>query len=172
LPMPALEQYRPAAAVMTIEMMELVSLGADPAYGVDKHFFKLAHDGGKRIVPLETVDFQIGLLVGFTKAEEDLMVEKSLEEMDDEKKLYNEMVTAWQTGNADALEKMLNKMRAEAPSIFKKLVSDRTASWIPEFEKLLHGPQNAIVIVGAGHLVGPDGAVELLRKKGFKVTQL
>jgi uncharacterized protein len=70
------------------------------------------------------------------------------------------------------LEKMLNKMRAEAPSIFKKLVSDRTASWIPEFEKLLHGPQNAIVIVGAGHLVGPDGAVELLRKKGFKVTQL
>jgi uncharacterized protein len=172
LPVLALEQYRPAAAIMTIEMMELMSLGADPAYGVDKHFFKLAHDGGKRIVPLETTDFQIGLLVGFTKAEENLMVEKSLEEIDDEKKLYNEMVAAWQTGNADALEKMLNKLRAEAPSIFKKLVSDRTASWIPEFETLLHGSQNAIVIVGAGHLVGPDGAVELLKKKGFKVTQL
>jgi uncharacterized protein YbaP (TraB family) len=172
LPIMALEQYRPAAAIMTIEMMELMSLGADPAYGLDKHFFKLAHDGGKRIVPLETVDFQIGLLTGFTKAEEDLLVEKSLEEMDDEKKLYNEMVVAWQTGDAAALEKMLNKMRAEAPSIFKKLVSDRTASWIPEFEKLLHGSQNAIVIVGAGHLVGVDGAVELLRKKGFKVTQL
>ena len=70
------------------------------------------------------------------------------------------------------LEKMLNKMRADAPSIFKKLVSDRTASWIPEIEKLLHGSQNAIVIVGAGHLVGPDGAVELLRKRGVKVTQL
>ena len=105
MPMQAVEQFRPAAAVMTLEMMELTSLGVDPEYGVDKHFFKLAHDGGKRIVPLETADFQIGLLVGFTKAEEDLMVEKSLDEIDDEKKLYNDMVVAWKTGNAAALGK-------------------------------------------------------------------
>jgi uncharacterized protein YbaP (TraB family) len=172
MPISALEQFRPAAAVMTLEMMELLSMGVDPDHGVDKHFFKLAHDSGKRVIPLETIDFQIGLLVGFTKAEEDLMVEKSLEEIDDDKKLYNEMVDAWKTGNAIALEKMLNKLRTEAPSIFKKLVTDRTTSWIPEVDKLLHGSQNAIVIVGAGHLVGPDGAVELLRKKGVKVTQL
>ncbi len=172
MPLQAVEQFRPAAAVMTLEMLELTSLGVDPEYGVDKHFVKLANDGGKRIVPLETPDFQISLLVGFTKAEEDLMVEKSLDEIDDEKKLYNDLVLAWKTGNSAALEKMLNKMRTDAPSIFKKLVSDRTASWMPEIEKLLHGSQNAIVIVGAGHLVGPDGAVELLRKKGVKVTQL
>jgi uncharacterized protein len=172
LPIQALEQFRPAAAVMTLEVMELLSLGVNPDYGVDKHFLKLARDSGKRIVPLETTDFQIGLLVGFSKAEEDLMVEKSLEEIDDEKKLYNEMLDAWKTGNAAALERMLNKLRIEAPSIFKRLVTDRTASWIPEFDTLLHGSQNAIIIVGAGHLVGPDGAIELLRKKGVKVTQL
>ena len=100
------------------------------------------------------------------------MVEKSLEEIDDEKRMYNEIVVAWQTGNSAALEKLLNQLRGEAPSIFKRLVTDRTASWIPEFEKLLHGSKNAIVIVGAGHLVGSDGAIELLRKKGVKVTQL
>jgi hypothetical protein len=172
LPIQSLEQFRPAAAVMTLEVMELLSLGVNPEYGVDKHFFKLARDAGKTIVPLETPDFQIGLLTGFSKAEEDLMVEKSLEEIDDEKKLYNELLQAWKTGDAAALEKMLNELRTEAPSIFKKLVTDRTASWIPEFEKLLHGSQNAIVIVGAGHLVGPDGAIELLKKKGIKVTQL
>jgi uncharacterized protein YbaP (TraB family) len=172
LPLAMLEQYRPAAAIMTLEVMELTTLGADPAFGIDKHFFKLAHDAGKRIVPLETVDFQIGLLVGFTKAEEDLLVEKSLAEIDDDKKLFNEMVQAWRTGDSASLETMLNKARTEAPSIFKKMVSDRTASWVPEFEKLLHGSENAIIIVGAGHLVGPDGAVELLKKKGFKVTQL
>lgn len=172
MPMGALEQFRPAAAIITLEMMELSTLGADPDYGVDKHFFKLARDGGKKIIPLETADFQVSLLTGFSKAEEDLMVEKSLDEIDGEKKMYNEMVVAWKTGDSASLEKMLNQLRTEAPSIFKKLVSDRTASWIPEFEKLLHGSQNAIVIVGAGHLVGPDGAIELLRKKGVKVTQL
>jgi len=172
LPMPLLDQYRPAAAVMTLEVMELMALGADPQFGVDKHFLKLARDGGKRVIPLETVDFQIGLLTNFSKQEEDLLVEKSLEDIDDEKKLFGEMVAAWRTGDSASLEKMLNKMRMEAPSIFKKLVSDRTASWIPQFEKLLQGSQNAIVIVGAGHLVGPDGSVELLRKKGVKVTQM
>jgi len=172
LPMPILEQYRPAAAIMTVEVMELTTLGADPEFGVDKHFMKLARDGGKRVIPLETPDFQIGLLTGFTREEENLLVEKSLEDIDNEKKLFGDMVAAWRNGDSAGLEKMLNDLRKEAPSIFKKLVSDRTASWIPEFEKLLQGSQNAIVIVGAGHLVGPDGAVELLRKKGVKVTQL
>jgi len=37
---------------------------------------------------------------------------------------------------------------------------------------LLRGEKNAIVIVGAGHLVGNEGVVELLKKKGLKVTQL
>ena len=172
LPVQMVEQFRPAAAVMTLEVMQLMALGVDPEYGVDKHFFKLAHDSGKRIVPLETMDFQLGLLVGFSKAEEDLLVEKSLDEIDDEKKLYNELVAAWKTGDAISLEKMLNKLRAEAPSIFKRLVTDRTASWIPEIEKLLHGSQNAIIIVGAGHIVGQDGVIDLLRKKGVKITQL
>jgi len=172
LPMALLDQYRPAAAIMTVEVMELTAMGADPEFGVDKHFMKLAREKGKRVIPLETPEFQIGLLVGFSKAEEDLLVAKSLEDIDNEKKLFNEMVLAWKTGDAAGLEKMLNDLRTEAPSVFKKLVSDRTASWIPEFEKLLQGSQNAMVIVGAGHLVGPDGAVELLRKKGFKVTQL
>jgi len=172
LPMALLDQYRPAAAVMTVEVMELTALGADPEYGVDKHFNKLARDKGKRVIPLETPEFQISLLTGFTKEEEDLVVEKSLDDIDNEKKQFGEMVDAWRTGDAAGLEKMLNDLRTEAPSIFKKLVSDRTASWIPQFEKLLRGSQNAMVIVGAGHLVGPDGAVELLKKKGFKVTQL
>jgi uncharacterized protein len=172
IPLEAVAQFKPAFAVTALEMMELTALGMDPEYGVDKHFFKLAQEAHKRIVPLETVDFQIDLLTGFSKPEQELMVEKSLEEIDDEKKLYNDLVAAWKSGNAAGLETMLNKMRTEAPSIFKKLVSDRSASWIPQMDQLLQGSQNAIVIVGAAHLVGSDGVVDLLRKKGVKVTQL
>jgi uncharacterized protein YbaP (TraB family) len=155
LPMTALDQYRPAAVVMTLEVMELTTLGADPEFGVDKHFSKLAREHGKRVIPLETPEFQIGLLTGFSKEEEDLLVEKSIEDIDNEKKLFGEMVAAWRTGDSAALEKMLNELRTEAPSIFKKLVSDRTSSWIPQLDKLLQGSQNAIVIVGAGHLSAP-----------------
>ncbi len=166
------DSMKPGMAIMMLDAMELVKLGANPEYGEDEHFFKLAKDGGRKIVALETLDFQLGLMLSFEGQDEELYLEKSLEEMDNEKKEYNEMVAAWKTGNAAALEKMLNEMRTDAPAVFKKLVSDRTASWVPTVDDLLHGSQNAIIIVGAGHLVGPDGMVELLKKQGFKVTQL
>lgn len=172
LPSMLYETLKPGMALMMLEAMDLVKLGANPEYGEDVHFFKLAKDSGRKIIPLETIDFQLGLMLSFSGPDEELYLEKSLDQMDDEKKEFNEMVDAWKAGDSATLEKLLNEMRTDARAVFKKLVSDRTASWVPRVDELLHGSQNAIVIVGAGHLVGPDGMVELLKKQGFKVTQL
>lgn len=172
LPMMMLNSMKPGMAIVMLEAVELTRLGADPEYGEDQHFFKIAKETGRQIVPLETVDFQLDLMLSFSGADEQLMVEKSLDDIDHEKKDYNDMVSAWKTGDAAGLEKMLNEMRTDAPNIFKKIVADRTASWMPKVNDLLHGSQNAIIIVGAGHLVGPDGLVELLKKQNVKVTQL
>src|SRR5262249_48363894 len=65
IPMAVFEQFKPAMAVEVLEMMELGAMGVDPEYGLDKHFFKLAHDSHKQIVPLETAEFQIDLMTGF-----------------------------------------------------------------------------------------------------------
>jgi uncharacterized protein YbaP (TraB family) len=58
------------------------------------------------------------------------------------------------------------------PSLYRPLVSDRNQHWLPQVEELLNGPGNALIVVGALHLVGEGGLLELLRKKGYKVTQL
>jgi uncharacterized protein YbaP (TraB family) len=42
---------------------------------------------------------------------------------------------------------------------------------VPKIQEFAKGEKNAIVIVGAGHLVGKEGVVELLKQKGMKVTQ-
>jgi uncharacterized protein YbaP (TraB family) len=36
---------------------------------------------------------------------------------------------------------------------------------------MLGKPQNTLVIVGAGHLIGPEGIVQLLKQKGYEVKQ-
>ncbi len=172
LPMMMMDTIRPGMAVAMPESVELVKLGADPSLGPDDHYFNLAKQTNRKTVALETVDFQIDLVLDLVGDDEELMVEKTLEQIDDEKKDYDDMVSAWKNGDSAAMEKMLNEMREDAPQVFKKTVSDRTASWVPKVDELLHGSQNAIVIVGAGHLVGPDGLVELLKKKGVKVTQM
>jgi len=139
---------------------------------VDKHYYALAKKQGKQTIPLETVDFQINLLSNFSKEEGEALMKSTLRQMDSLKKDFDELLKAWETGDNEKLDKMLNEAMGDSPAIYKRLLTDRNRNWIPKLEELTQGGKNVIVIVGAGHLVGKEGVVELLRQKGYKVTQL
>ena len=171
LPPEMFNSMKPAMAAIVLGMVELTKLGADPEHGLDKYFSKRVRKEGKEVVGLESIDFQLNLLTSFSREEDELVMKSSLKDIDSMKEKYGDMVKAWQNGDGAGLDKMLNEMLREAPSIHKRLLTDRNKSWIPKIEELLHGEKNAIVIVGAGHLVGTEGVVELLKKKGLKVTQ-
>ena len=165
------EPLKPAMAAMMVEVFEMMKLGLEADKGVDKHFFGLAKESGKQIVPLETVDFQIDLITGFTKEEGEAMMKSTLKDLDNVKSELAGMLTAWKTGDADKLDKMLNEAKVDAPAVYKRLVTDRNHRWVPQIEEFLKGDKNAIVIVGAAHLVGKEGVVQLIKDKGHKVVQ-
>ncbi len=165
------ERMKPAMAAMTLEIFELLKMGMNPQYGVDKHFYPLAQSAGKEILPLETVDFQLDLVTGFSKEEGELLMKSTLKEIDNIKKDLGELIKAWREGDADKLQKLMNDAMADSPLIYKRLLTDRNHNWVPKIEQLVRGDKNAIIIVGAGHLVGKEGVVELLKKDGLKVTQ-
>ncbi len=172
LPMEMLQSMKPAMAAMLLSIVELTKLGADPVNGVDKYFADRALKAGKQLIGLETVDFQIDLMTSFSPDEDEVVMTTSLKDLAKNKEKYADILAAWQTGDSAAIEKLLNEALQEAPSIFKRLLTDRNNSWVPKIEELLRGGKNAIVIVGVAHLVGDDGLVELLKKKGLQVTQL
>jgi uncharacterized protein YbaP (TraB family) len=171
MPAELFDTMTPSMAAISLVTLEFKKLGLDPEFGVDKYFFERAGKDGKTIIPLETVDFQIGLLTGFSKEEGEFLMKATIKDIETMEKDLSEMLKAWQTGDVAKLNKFLNEAMQESPVIYKRLVTDRTRRWVPKVEELARGKQNAIVIVGAGHLVGADGLVELLRKKGFKITQ-
>ncbi len=172
LPLELLQSMKPAMAAMMLEIVELTKLGADPANGVDQYFAHRAVKEGKQLIGLETVDFQIDLITGFAPDEDELVMKTSLKDLDKTRQMYGDIIAAWQAGDSAAIEKLLNEALFEAPAIYKRLVADRNKTWVPRIEELLRGGKDAIVIVGAAHLVGAEGVVELLKKKGLKVTQL
>ncbi|MGA2364772.1 MAG: TraB/GumN family protein [Steroidobacteraceae bacterium] len=51
------------------------------------------------------------------------------------------------------------------------LTTDRNRAWLPVITGLLHEDQDYLVIVGALHLVGKDGIIQLLQQQGFQVVQ-
>src|SRR6185369_12088925 len=82
LPAEMFDTLTPALAAIGLVALELKKLGLDPEFGVDKHFFGRSSQEGKTIVPLETVDFQIGLLTGFSKEEGEFLMRTTIRDID------------------------------------------------------------------------------------------
>jgi uncharacterized protein YbaP (TraB family) len=166
------QKMKPAIAVTMIEAMELKKLGLEPKWGIDKHFFGMAKETGKTIVPLETVDFQLDLLTGLTKEEGEAFMKETLKDLENINKDLADLIGSWKNGDSRKLDQMLNEAKQDAPALYKRLVTDRNRNWLPKIEDMTQGDKATIVIVGAGHLVGKEGVVQLLKDKGYKVTQL
>ena len=78
------------------------------------------------------------------------------------------MITAWRNGDAARLGALLSEEYKSFPALYRMLVSDRNRRWMPQIEKLLQEQQDYFVVVGALHLVGDGGLLELMRRDGYK----
>jgi uncharacterized protein YbaP (TraB family) len=58
------------------------------------------------------------------------------------------------------------------PIMYKRLLVDRNRDWLPKLDALFGRSGRAFVVVGAAHLVGPEGLLAMFRGKGYKVDQL
>jgi hypothetical protein len=58
------------------------------------------------------------------------------------------------------------------PRLYHALVTDRNRRWMPQIERLLKADQNYLVIVGALHLVGDGGLLQLARADGLEPRPL
>lgn len=166
-----LEPLKPSLAVTMIVAAEILKLGYDPNYGVDLHFFRRCQSDDKTTVPLETIDFQIDLLLNLTGDEEEPFVKSTLAELDTFNRLFDDLVDGWRRGDTEALDKCLNDAKRDAPAMMERLLTDRNKRWIPKIKELANGDRPVLVIVGAGHLVGESSVVDLLKEEGLKPVQ-
>ena len=167
-----LDPMKPWLASVTVVALELQKLGFSPGQGIDEHFYSRAKADKKEIRGLETVDFQINLFAGLSREDSELLLKSMLEDAARFPKIFADVIEAWKSGNAAKIEQLLLEITKQYPAIYKKFLADRNRVWHPKIEELLTGDKNVFVVVGMGHLVGSDGVVQLLKKKGIRVEQL
>jgi uncharacterized protein YbaP (TraB family) len=172
VPLEPLKLFKPWALALTILGLEWQAAGFDAALGLDKHFFDRAKAEGKRIEGLETVDFQISFFDEMSMEEQDRMLSSTLKELETEKTSVMTLANAWKAGDAPTVERIvLHELRNE-PRMYQRLLVDRNRAWLPKIDALFARSGRAFVVVGAAHLVGPDGLLALLKAKGYAVEQL
>ena len=174
LPLEIFQNTKPWFIAMTLTSMELQKLGLSPEYGIDNYFLKKA-ENGKRVVELESIDYQVNLLNGFSDAEQELFLVSTLEDLDLLRKDINSILKAWNTGDTKAMESFVFKSLKDDPKmlpIYEKLVFVRNKNIASKIENYLKTKEKYFVVVGAAHLVGKDGIIEILKRKGYIVEQL
>ena len=171
LPSEMFQVMKPWMVMLTVAALEAQKAGLDPNLGLDKHFFDRAKAAGKTIIGLETTESQIDRLDTMSESLQEQMLRSSLSEAETARNSLKTIVAAWRRGDSATLEKTLLSDFTEYPAAYKSLIVERNNNWIPQIDACLARPKPCMVVVGAAHLVGPDGLLTLLQRKGYKIEQ-
>lgn len=168
-----INKQKPWFLALTLASLELIKNGYDPKYGLDMYFLSRANN--KKIKELESIDYQINLLSEFSDAEQEAFLLYSIKNSENLSKDIDDIVKAWKQGNIHALESVIMnsfKNYGGMTSIYEKLIDERNEKMALRIEKYLESNESHFVIVGAGHLVGRKGIIEILKNKGYKIEQM
>ena len=170
-------QLKPFIAVSLLVFAEWGRLGFRPDFGVDAYFIKKAKGDLKKIVEIEGIDEQIRLMDSLTDTETRQLFEGTLTAL--ESGLTNEQITgmvgAWQFGDPNLMLEIARRYNDQVPGakeFEEKFIWSRHPEMLAKIEDYLnHSKERHFIAVGALHLAGPRGLVELLRKRGYLVRQ-
>jgi len=174
LPPELIDKQKPWFLAMTIVALESAKLGLDPKLGIDMYFLSKAQ-GKKKILELESLDYQIGVLSGLSDKDQELFLVYTLKDLNILEQELDKMIRAWTSGDTKAMEAFMTRSVSEdkrLSSIYEKLVYERNKEMAMKIKNFLKAKETYFIIVGAGHLVGNEGIIELLKRDGYRVEQL
>lgn len=158
--------------LMRSSFPELLQSSEEP---MDIGWQKRAQSMGKQVSGLETLDFQMNLIYGQTHSLEEqaknLLEWARSPESDPEvfKSKMKALRQAFRRQDFQAIEKEITALSATPAG--KEFLLDRNETWMPVLcDAVRSNP--TMIMVGAGHLVGEDGLVSLLRKEGFTLLPI
>jgi len=173
LPLEAFNKQKPWFLALTLASLEALKLGFDPNYGTDKYFLSKATEK-KKIMGLESFDYQINLFSQLSEKDQELLLFYTLKDINVLKQELDKLIKAWTLGDTKSVESIITRSVTEdkrLSPIYEKVIYERNRNMASKIEDYLKTVETYFVIVGAGHLVGDQGIIALLKGKGFLVEQ-
>jgi uncharacterized protein YbaP (TraB family) len=137
---------------------------------IDSVVYKRAVKAGKKLVYVETVKEQLGMV---EKSFDVKVLDDMLGDMKKTETMTLELADAYRKGDIEKLTTLTfdaEEMKKHPP-MFDLLFFARNEKWIPKLTPLLD-QGGVFVAVGAGHLLGDRGVQALLVKKGYSVERI
>lgn len=139
--------------------------------GVEQELMKLAKADKKEIRGFETIKDQAAV---FDSIPYELQARELLKEIDSltyYKPMFDSMLVAYKLQQMDGLDKIMSNESFGMKDQTDILLDKRNMNWVKQMNEILP-KQNIFIAVGAGHLSGPKGLIELLKKEGYSVRPI
>ncbi len=135
---------------------------------VEESIMQLAKAGGKEIKGLETMAFQASIFdsIPYEKQAEELL--HSIDSMEQSKFYFGLMLDAYKTQRLDKIENIISDPAYGETENQDVLLDNRNKNWVNQLKEIMK-KESVFTAVGAGHLVGKNGLISLLRAEGFTV---
>ena len=169
LPFSVLETYKPLVASSLL--MES-SVDCDQQVAMEQLVMEEAKKNGKRIDGLETMAYQMSIFDSIPYKIQAQELFKSISSDDKESdggKEYKELINAYKDQDLKKLGEMISKSDQGVMQYEDLLLNNRNRNWVIKLKTLLKD-KALVIAVGAGHLPGEKGLIELLRKEGYTVS--
>lgn len=171
------EQGLPTMFLESIKPMFLSAMGGDitgsqgEMISYEVELSDKARSLGKSIGGLETIDEQLSVIDSIPLKEQAQMLVDELKKTDDDQS-YDIMVRHYLDQDIEYLNSFINQSAGQQDTkMMNSLLRDRNIRWIPAMKKLME-EQPTFFAVGAGHLGGKDGVIQLLKNEGYNVKAI
>jgi hypothetical protein len=139
--------------------------------GMEQQIMAESKQYEKEIRGLETSEFQAGLFdsIPYDKQAKDLVA--YIDSIDNYKQVTLEMVDVYRKQDLQKMDALVQKSDPGMEQYMDLLLFGRNRRWVANMPNIM-GPRSTLFAVGAGHLGGEKGVINLLKKKGYTLTPL
>jgi uncharacterized protein YbaP (TraB family) len=169
VPMEELDRMKPWRAEILLSLASYRDLGASRDLGVEHQILAGARANARRCA-FETPEEQIGYLAQSATTDQIASLEETFDELEAGPASFHRLIHAWMDGDLNALSaEALQPLAKASPAVYRTMVVQRNQRWLRVILDRLGRPGESVMVVGVGHLIGPDGLPTLLRANGIRV---
>lgn len=167
-----LQMFSKMQPMLVSSLVYQVMLPCSESDGMEMSIMQLAHTKKKEIKGLETMAFQASILdrIPYDQQAKDLLT--SIDSLDAAKKETEEMIDIYKEQDLDKLlQYSLKSDGGTTQEMQDVMINDRNKNWAEQFETITKD-KGILIAVGAGHLGGEKGLLNLLKQKGYTIRAI
>ncbi|WP_299692930.1 TraB/GumN family protein [Hydrocarboniphaga sp.] len=164
------EPFRAWFCALSLELYRLQGQGVSGELGLDRHFYRAALRDERSVRWLEEPGTQLAIFTTMNDAQSAQFLAATLQGMGEPAGDPAELLRQWRSNDQPAMERSVTEMKRDYPDPYERILGARNRAWLPRLEALFGESKPLLVVVGAAHLLGPDGLPAQLAARGWTVT--